>query len=483
MNTYDEIPYPSLVYTDTHPNKLATLATLFDIQPPPITNCRILELGCGDGTNLIAIAQSLPHANCIGIDFSATQIASGQKVIDVLQLTNITLQQADFNTIDESLGKFDYIIAHGIYSWIPITMQDTVLSLLKKYLTTNGIAYVSYNIYPGWHTEHVVRDMMMYHIQQLPPLSPQAHTVQAKGILQFLTNLRQSGTSAFDVLLKEKTQQLQTVDDNYLYHDFLEQDNHPVYFHQFVKHAEQHNLTYVTDIEFRHYLMSYFPPQVVKAMRELFQADFFKQEQYLDFFYHRTLRRSILCHQDITVKRTLDWQKLLDCYIAADLQLEGQNAKTTTGELIHIQQPITKIAIEHLSAIYPQRLAFKELFKRSKRPAKNLAKLRTDLAQELLQLYCSEAIELHVAAPAFITEIKEFPMASPLARHIKFPHAINLRCEFVNISDTAKRVLPHLNGNNDKPALLNILGDITTDALDKALLELAYNALLIDSPI
>ncbi len=479
MNTYDEIPYPSLVYTDTHPNKLATFATLFGIKTPPITDCRILELGCGDGTNLIAIAQSLPQANCIGIDFSATQIASGQKVIDAIQLTNVKLQQLDFNAIDESLGKFDYIIAHGIYSWVPLTMQDTVLNLLKKYLTTNGIAYVSYNIYPGWHTEHVVRDMMMYHIQQLPLLSPQAKTVQAKEILQFITNLRQSGTSAFDVLLKEKFQQLQNVEDNYLSHDFLEKDNNPVYFHQFVKHAEQHNLTYVTDIEFRHYLMSYFPSQVVKAMEKLFQDDFFKQEQYLDFFYHRTLRRSLLCHQDITVKRTLDWQKLLDCYVAADLQLEGQNVTTVAGELINIEHPITIIAVEHLSKIYPQRIAFKELFKHSKRPAKNLAKLRTDLAQELLRLYCSEAIELHVEPSAFITEIKDCPMASPLARHIKFPHVINLRCEFVNISDTAKQILPHLNGNNDKSALLNILGNVTIDRLDKALLEIAQNALLV----
>ncbi|MDM8569197.1 class I SAM-dependent methyltransferase, partial [Thiotrichales bacterium HSG1] len=359
MNVYDEIPYPSLVYADSHPDKLATLATLFGVNPVPINNCSVLELGCGDGTNLIAIAQSLPQATCVGIDLSSGQINRGQKIVKTIQLANITLKQLDFNTIDEPLGKFDYIIAHGIYSWVPLSMQDTVLNLIKKHLTADGIAYVSYNIYPGWHTENVIRDMMMYHLQQLPDLSAKNKTAQAKGILQFITNLRQFGNESFDLLLKEKSQQFKTVEDNYLYHDFLEQENHPIYFHQFVNHIAQHDLAYITDIEFRHYLMSDFPPQVVEAMQELFQDDFFKQEQYLDFFYHRTLRRSILCQQ--VVKRSLDWQKLLDCYVAT---------KLNTDELVEIRYPITKAAINILSEIYPQSLAFKELFKISKQPSR-----------------------------------------------------------------------------------------------------------------
>ncbi|MFK5970613.1 MAG: class I SAM-dependent methyltransferase [Candidatus Marithrix sp.] len=474
MNIYDEIPYPSLVYSDTHPDKLATLATLFGLNPPVINNCRILELGCGDGTNLIAIAQSLPQATCVGIDFSNSQIISGKKIIATIQITNVTLQQLDFNAIDESLGKFDYIIAHGIYSWVSLEMQDTVLNLIKSHLTADGIAYISYNIYPGWHTENVVRDMMLYHLQQLSGSSPQNNITEAKGILQFITNLRKSGNSAFDVLLQEKSQLIQTVDDSYLYHDFLEPENNPVYFHQFIKHTEQHNLNYVTDIEFRNYLMLNFPTQIASAMQELFKDDFFKQEQYLDFFYHRTLRRSLLCHQDIVTKRSLNWQSLLDFYIAGNLNTEEVLINNKS-----IKHTITKTAIQHLLEIYPQRLQFKELFKLSKHPAKNLAKLRTDLAQELLQFYCLEAVEFYLEPAIFITKITEFPMASPLAQKITSPHVFNLRCELVDISNTAKLLLPYLNGKNNQQALLNILSDITEELLDKTLLEIAQNALLL----
>ena len=466
MNIYDETPYPSLVYTDTHPNKLATLATLHGVKPTAIEKCRVLELGCGDGTNLIAIAQSLPQAICIGIDLSANQINDGQKVIDSISLNNITLKQLNFNAIDESLGKFDYIIAHGIYSWVPLSMQDIVLNLIKKHLTANGIAYISYNVYPGWHTEDVVRNMMMYHLQQLPALSAKEQVTQAKGILQFITSLRQSGNDSFDILLKEKSQQFQMLDDNYLSHDFLEPENHPVYFQQFVDRITQHDLTYITDIEFRHYLMLDFPPQVTEPMQKLFQNDFFKQEQYLDFFYHRTLRRSILCQQ--VAKRPLDWQRLFDCYVASN-----------TDELVDIQHPITKTAISHLREIYPQRLTFRELFKLSKRPAKNLSSLRNNLAQELLHLYCLELVELHAAAPTFTTKITKYPVASPLARHLTIPHSINLRCEFVELSAIAKKLLPHLNGKNTQKDLLNILVNVTEENLKNALLEIAQNALLM----
>ncbi len=148
-------------------------------------------------------------------------------------------------------------------------------------------------------------------------MPPQISLKQAKGILQFVTHLRAQGTTMFDVLLQEKWEQMKDVSDNYLYHDFLEKDNHPVYFHEFVQHATQHQLAYVTDVEFRHYLFLSFSPEVVEALEELFQDDIFKREQYLDFFYHRTLRRSLLCHAEVPMQHELHPTVLQDCYLTA----------------------------------------------------------------------------------------------------------------------------------------------------------------------
>ena len=110
-STYDEIPYSSLAYADTHPNKLATLAALFGLTPPIVKTCRLLELGCGDGTNLIAIAQTLPQAQCWGIDASIKQIQAGQTRANTLALSNVNLNRLNLSEVDQSLGRFDYIIA------------------------------------------------------------------------------------------------------------------------------------------------------------------------------------------------------------------------------------------------------------------------------------------------------------------------------------------------------------------------------------
>ena len=498
--TYDEIPYASLVYADTHPNKLATLATLFGLTPPAVKTSRILELGCGDGTNLIAIAQTLPQAQCWGIDAAIKQIQAGQNQAKQLGLSNVKLTQLNLSEVDESFGIFDYIIAHGLYSWITPALQDTLLSLCQRLLAPQGIVYISYNVYPGWHMENVVRDLMRYHTQQLPPVPFEISMKQAKGIINFIAHLRQQSNMAFDLLLQEKTQLFKIATDNYLYHDFLELDNHPVYFHQFIQNATQHQLAYVTDIEFRHYLMRSFPHQVVEALEELFQGDFFKQEQYLDFFYNRTLRRSLLCHQTVPVQRNLHWENITQCYIANASQPVNSNFfQTRAGETIAIKQPLTQIAMAYLATHYPRSLPFEELFQYAYQQhfatEPNLPTLRANFAQELLHLYCLEAIEFQIELPAFVTTLNSYPTASPLARYMVSQGqqpVINLRCEFIHLDEVATALLPHLNGQKNKSTLLIVLKNLVKQrkiklapkediklVLEKTLFELLQNALLM----
>ena len=506
-STYDEIPYSSLAYADTHPNKLATLAALFGLTPPIVKTCRLLELGCGDGTNLIAIAQTLPQAQCWGIDASIKQIQAGQTRANTLALSNVNLNRLNLSEVDQSLGRFDYIIAHGVYSWIAPALQDTLLKICQRHLAPHGIIYISYNVYPGWHMEKVVRDLMKYHTQQLPTVPFEINMQQAKGIVQFIAHLRQQGNTAFDRFLQEKMQLFKVADDNYLYHDFLEAENHPVYFHQFIQQATQYQLAYVTDIEFRHYLLLTFPNQVVEALEELFQGDFFIREQYLDFFYNRTLRRSLLCHQPTVIQRELQWETVTQCYIAATSQLVNskpnssilESLQTSAGETIAVQQPLTQIALGYLVIHYPHYPHFEELFQQAcqqlPQAELNLSTLREQLAQELLQLYCLETIELHIEPPAFVTTLTSYPRASPLARHMLSQGqqpVINLRCEFIHLDEIATVLLPHLNGQKDQSALLIILKNLIKQrkvklsskaevklVLERTLSQLCQNALLV----
>lgn len=491
MNNYDDIPYPSLVYTDTHPNRLASLATLFGIKPPSVATSRILELGCGDGTNLIAIAQTLPAAQCWGIDAAVTQINRGKQLIEAIPLTNITLNALNFDDIDETWGVFDYIIAHGIYSWISLPIQEVLLSLIQRHLAPNGIAYVSYNIYPGWHLENVVRDLMIYHTQQLPETPFQLSMMQAKGILQFITRLRQPGENAFDQLLKEKNEQLQEVDDNYLYHDFLAGENHPVYFSQFIQQIKKHQLAYLTDIEFRRYLMLNFPPAVVEALEELFQGDELRQEQYLDFFYNRTLRRSLVCHPENVIDRELRWGHLNQLLVTSLLQFSTathdsnspMKFQTVNGEAVSIAEPWLKKILVFLVKQAPKPVAVAELFQAviqsslpalpNEEPVVSIPN-EEEFVQALGSLYCQEALEFHLEPPCYETQWANSLLASPLACYQALQGQsplINLRCEFINLTPVAIALLPHLNGEKNQSVLLAILRNLVKNKkikLDKA---------------
>jgi len=117
--SYDQTPYPNLSYSQSHPDRLATVATLLGMSPAAVERCRVLELGCAGGGNLIPMAYGLPESQFVGIDISARQIAEGQSVVAALGLKNITFKQMDIMEIGADLGQFDYIIAHGVYSWVP----------------------------------------------------------------------------------------------------------------------------------------------------------------------------------------------------------------------------------------------------------------------------------------------------------------------------------------------------------------------------
>src|SRR6185295_13416486 len=149
LTSYDEVEYPSYAYAQTHPDRLATLATLFGMNPVPINDCRVLELGCGAGGNILPMACSLPGSTFVGIELAGAAVARGNEAIKTLGLKNVSLHQQDVMLIKDELGPFDYIIAHGLYSWVPEAVREHVLSICRSLLTPQGVAYISYNAYPG----------------------------------------------------------------------------------------------------------------------------------------------------------------------------------------------------------------------------------------------------------------------------------------------------------------------------------------------
>src|SRR5262249_54229313 len=150
----------------------------------PISSCRVLEIGCASGGNIIPMAEQLPGSRFVGIDLSPVQVAAGQRTIERTRLTNVELRNTSVLDVDECLGTFDYVVSHGVYSWVPPAVQNKILEVCSRNLAPNGIAYVSYNTYPGWHMRGLIREMMCYHTARFH--DAQTRIRQARALLDFL---------------------------------------------------------------------------------------------------------------------------------------------------------------------------------------------------------------------------------------------------------------------------------------------------------
>ncbi len=509
QTSYDQVPYPGLSYAYSHPDRLATVATLLGMTPAPVEDCRILELGCATGGNLIPMAYGLPESTFLGIDASARQIGQAVGTASKLGLNNVTFEHLDILDIGPDLGQFDYIIAHGVYSWVPPKVQDKLLHVCQQNLAPNGVAYVSYNTYPGWHMLGAVREMMRYHTRQAS--EPETRAGQARAFLNFLADsvpLENTPHGQFlHAYVGYVRDRLMPKQDGHLLHDELSEINIPLYFYQFAERAASHGLRYLGEAQFRTMLATNFPAKVAQALRHL-ASNTIGLEQYMDFLRNRTFRQTLLCHQGIPLSGRLKPERLSEFYAASSALPESRPPDVQTVSIetfrapnqavLTTDHPVTKAAMLCLTEVWPQAMSFDALLDAARA---RLNGVQPDpeadaqiLGANLLQAYgySDSLVELHVHAPRFALEAGPRPLASPVARlQVRRAEQItNLRHERVKLDPINTRLLPHLDGNRDRKSLLKLLKSLLTQGsmgvnkplvktLDTRLGQLARAALLL----
>jgi SAM-dependent methyltransferase len=282
---YDAIAYPGRPFAQTHPDRLATLATLFGLTPAALEDCRVLELGCGDAGNLVPMALALPGARFVGIDAAPGAIERGQRLADALELQNVELVATRIEDYAPPEDGFDYVIAHGVYSWVPAPVRDRLLESCRTALAADGVAYVSYNALPGGRLREALRDMLVFHTAGLE--DARERIAQARELLRFLL----AGAPAdqpFAAAMRGHVERLVGSDDALLAHDELSEDNVSVYFHEFADHASRHGLQYLAEADFFEMQTGVVPDAVSDALRDV--GDVVRREQYLDFLKGRMFR-------------------------------------------------------------------------------------------------------------------------------------------------------------------------------------------------
>jgi methyltransferase-like protein len=477
VNSYDALPYDSLPYSSTHPDHLATIATLFGMHPPNVDSARVLELGCAAGGNLIPLAVAIPSATFVGIDFSKRQLDDGWKVIERLGLKNIELQHRNISDVGPEDGKFDYILCHGVFSWVSREVQEQILSICSENLSSNGIAYISYNTNPGWYMRGMVRQMMCYHARQFD--DPKSQVEQARALLDFLIEAGTAGDEAYRALLHRELNILRGRQDSYLFHEHLEEVNEPLFFYEFIERAEKHELRYLAETQFNEMVAANLGSDVDRTLREL-NVGLIPTEQYLDFLRNRTFRRTLLCHRDIRLSRRIGTEQLSGMYISCALQPSGENREMSdhsemsfqlgNGPTVTVSKPLLKATLRGLGRISPEPVLFdsmpafanNELGSIRVRDAENHQRDLNEIGGMLLELLAKDLITLRNRPLRYTTSPGDRPLVSPLIRlqFGKQPHVTTLAHSMLQLSDLSKRLIPMLDGKHDRTALRNYLLDL-----------------------
>lgn len=478
---YDEIAYPSQAFAETHPDRLATLATLFGLTPPPVAHCRLLELGCGNAANLLPLAAALPTATFVGVDRARRPLAAGQAAAAELGLTNLTLVAGDVRDLPADWGRFDYIIAHGLYSWAPAEVQTAVLAVCGRHLAPEGVAYISYAAYPGWHLFGIVRDLLRYATRG--ETEPQARARAALALLEQLAEAPPDERSVpgrvlafFAGVLKQRMDDLGEARVNYILHDTLAEVHQPLYLHEFVARAAEHGLHYLTDADLSITLLGDLPPALDAAVRAL-GATTVEQEQFLDFFRGRAFHKTLLTRQPGRLDREAMLARLPLLWVSSpaqpvapavgDDQLHGERFVTADGSAsITLDQPLSRAAMHVLIERWPAAVAFADLLVAARRRvAAEAGPVAADaaraLAGDLLRAGCvsPQLVGLHVHPPRPAPVAGARPLASPVARYeARFGNAVtNLYHESVTLDGFRHCLLGLLDGSRDRAGLLTEL--------------------------
>jgi methyltransferase-like protein/SAM-dependent methyltransferase len=417
--SYDEVPYASHPFPQTHPSHLAVIAKLFGLEPPVVQQCRVLELGCAAGGNLLPMAESLPQSTFVGVDLSARQIADGQRILQALGLTNVRLVHASILDVDRSWGQFDYIICHGVYSWVPNRVREKILSICSEQLSPQGVAYISYNTYPGWHMRGMIRDMMRYHALRFA--TPGEQIRQARALLDFLAQATRIDGGPYATLLRMELEHLRQQADHYLYHEHLEEVNEPVYFHEFIAAAQSHGLNYLGEAQITTMLSSNFPYEVQQAL-QIVAPDQIQAEQYLDFVRNRMFRETLLVRREIQPDWTVQPERIYGLHVCTHRRVVDESGdirstatvqyRSKSGMVVATSQPTLKAAFRILGEHWPGTLAFAELVERvAGMLGQPVEQVRMPLAMQILHVYLSsDLIELH-ALPLPPRKVTERPTA------------------------------------------------------------------------
>ena len=406
-NPHDLVRYPDLCFPQTHPVALGAFAQLFGKPHAPFAASRVLEIGCGGGVNLISMALGAPASEFVGVDLAEQPIALARAAAEASGLRNVRFCAQDIRDMDASLGRFDYIIAHGVYAWVPADVGRALMRIVGELLGADGLALISYAAHPGGRLHQAVRDVLLAAAGGAD--DPHEGLARARAALAEQIAMW-SEADAFQRAMIAVARHIIEQPPEVLFHDEMTAFYAPRLLSDVVAAAGEVGLAYLCDAQPRFSAEAFFPSEKYAAARASAGADWARFEQFVDFTEMRSFRSSIFCRGD-GADRRLEPLRLRGLWACGDLRAAepdpaepGSFAFRANGARIATNNPTLAGFLADLAAAFPSSIAL------------DAAAEEPGLAQYVLTLFVANVIRVTTAPPPFALAPGERPIASPLAR-------------------------------------------------------------------
>lgn len=427
--SYDTIPYPTGLIAAINPERHAVLARLAGLDPVIPSRARILEIGGGDCLNLLAMATAWPGCEAHGFDLSETAIARGRRLVDAAGLTNVQLVVEDIvaATRRYPARAFDYVIAHGVYAWVPPDVREATMALIGHALSDRGVAFVSYNAMPGCHVRLMMREMLLDALQDVEGMEAQCEAVRA-----LLETFRVGGEDEGPLLraLRKDASRLLGRPDAVLFHDELGDDYHPQLLGDVVAAGDRHGLAWLTDATRGLRLEGFvandaaMPPDPDRAVLRAATAS--------DFPAMRSFRQSLFVRSEAQRDRRLDPARVAGLWLSTRLEPAGERTFRFEGQIVRLGDAAFSDTLARAAGVWPQRIPVSEFASTS------------EALGALVRLFGEGLVNLYTVPAPFAERSGQTPCVSALARAMiaaGLPRLCNLEHAMVHVEEPALRTL------------------------------------------
>ncbi len=462
---YEGFRYESRPCPTSTPVRLATMAKLMGLEAPDPSTARVLEVACGDGGNLVPMAAASPSARFVGIDIATGAVAEARAMAADLALGNIAFHAADLRDLPGDIGRFDYVVAHGFYSWVPAEVREAMFATLRSRLEPDGIAFVSHNVMPGCALRGVAWSLLRPHVAGID--DPARRIAEARSMARLMADAMAQLPGAARALAEE-FREIAARADFALLHDDLAVVNHPVHLREIVAEAGSHGLAWLADAD----LYRHPAPAYGGAMNAwLAGVDRLTREHVVDHLRLRRYRESLFVHRERGTPTPPAPERLAPMHVAASNDSAERHASLPRAPAASDRTPAAaqRMLIDRLVDLHPATVPVSEavswIIARS-----DPGSLLAAPASALLMLLnaCHAGAIVPFARPVRILRTAGAkPRAFAPARWQASRHAfvVNLRHEGVDFSDPVqRRLLPLVDGTRTRAELASELAAWVPDS-------------------